>query len=64
MYKKEITMHRTQLYFDEALYEEVKQTAKRMNITILAYIIDRGRNAAAGSMDELTDELVKKLLTV
>ncbi len=31
-------MHRTQLYFDEELYDDVKQTAKRMNITVSAYI--------------------------
>lgn len=31
-------MHRTQLYFDEALYEEIKQTASKQKVTISAYI--------------------------
>ena len=31
-------MHRTQLYFDEALYKEIKQTASSMGITMSAYI--------------------------
>ena len=31
-------MHRTQLYFDKELYDDVKQMAKRMNITVSAYI--------------------------
>lgn len=46
-------MHRTQLYFDETLYNEIKQAAGNMNITISAYIrdvlrkeLDRRKNEA------------------
>ncbi len=31
-------MHRTQIYFDESFYEEIKQAAARMNISVSAYI--------------------------
>ncbi len=31
-------MHRTQLYFDENLFSEVKQKAKSLNLTVSAYI--------------------------
>jgi len=31
-------MHRTQIYFDEALYESIKQQANRLGISISAYI--------------------------
>lgn len=31
-------MHRTQLYFDETLFNKIKQTAKSMNMTVSAYI--------------------------
>ncbi len=40
-------MHRTQLYLDEELYNEVKQTAKRMNITVSTYI----RNVLCKELD-------------
>ena len=40
MYKKEGKMHRTQLYFDEMLFNKVKQTANSMNMTVSAYIRD------------------------
>jgi len=46
-------MHRTQLYFDEALYEEVKQTAKSMNITISAYI----RNVLKKELERQKEEV-------
>lgn len=31
-------MHRTQLYFDETLFNKIKQTASSMNMTVSAYI--------------------------
>ena len=31
-------MHRTQLYFDETLFNQIKQTANSMNMTVSAYI--------------------------
>ena len=31
-------MHRTQLYFDETLFNKIKQTANSMNMTVSAYI--------------------------
>lgn len=31
-------MHRTQLYFDEAMFEEVKETASSINLSVSAYI--------------------------
>ena len=31
-------MHRTQIYFDEALYESIKQQANRLGVSISAYI--------------------------
>jgi hypothetical protein len=31
-------MHRTQLYFDEILFNQIKQTASSMNMTVSAYI--------------------------
>jgi predicted DNA-binding ribbon-helix-helix protein len=31
-------MHRTQLYFDEILFNQIKQIASSMNMTVSAYI--------------------------
>ena len=31
-------MHRTQLYFDETLFNQIKQAANSMNMTVSAYI--------------------------
>ncbi len=33
-------MHRTQIYFDEALYTQVKQAAQRGDMSVSAYIRD------------------------
>jgi len=33
-------MHRTQLYFEEALFSDIKRTAAEMNLTVSAYIRD------------------------
>ncbi|MDY0135975.1 MAG: hypothetical protein RBS36_02275 [Thiomicrospira sp.] len=33
-------MHRTQIYFDEAFFEELKQQAKQANTSISGYIRD------------------------
>lgn len=37
-------MHRTQLYFDEDLFSEVKQAAGGLNMTVSAYIREVLRN--------------------
>ena len=34
----ELKMHRTQIYFEEALFEELKQQANTLGITLSAYI--------------------------
>ena len=31
-------MHRTQIYFEENLFEEIKEQAKQLNISMSAYI--------------------------
>lgn len=31
-------MHRTQLYFDETMFEEIKETANSLNLSVSAYI--------------------------
>ena len=31
-------MHRTQLYFDETQFNQIKQAANSMNMTVSAYI--------------------------
>ena len=31
-------MHRTQIYFDEILFEEIKQQSKRQGLSLSAYI--------------------------
>ena len=33
-------MHRTQLYFEEELFADIKKTASDMNLTVSAYIRD------------------------
>ncbi len=33
-------MHRTQIYFDELLFEEIKRQANQMGISLSAYIRD------------------------
>ncbi|MEE9494730.1 MAG: hypothetical protein V3W04_15330 [Gammaproteobacteria bacterium] len=33
-------MHRTQLYFEEELFDDIKKTASEMNLTVSAYIRD------------------------
>jgi len=33
-------MHRTQLYFEEELFTDIKKTANNMNLTVSAYIRD------------------------
>jgi len=33
-------MHRTQLYFEEELFADIKKTASGMNLTVSAYIRD------------------------
>ncbi len=35
-----IIMHRTQLYFDDELIQDVRQMAGKLNITVSAYIRD------------------------
>ena len=38
MYNMEKIMHRTQLYFDEDLFEQVKQQSSGMGLSVSAYI--------------------------
>ncbi len=43
MYKYDVwesTMHRTQIYFEETLFEELKQQANQLGISLSAYIRD------------------------
>jgi len=37
---KEYVLHRTQIYFEESLFEEIKKEANSLGISISAYIRD------------------------
>ena len=38
MYKKEIVMHRTQIYFEDQTFNDLKQTALTLNISLSEFI--------------------------
>ena len=40
-------MHRTQLYFDEALFDQVKRRARGMGLSVSAYIREAVKNQLA-----------------
>ncbi|MEZ5535856.1 MAG: hypothetical protein R3F02_09535 [Thiolinea sp.] len=53
-------MHRTQIYFDEPLFEAIKQQAARLNMSVSAYIRktleqDIAAKKTAGQDKDLTE---------
>jgi len=45
-------MHRTQIYFEESLFEQIRHEAKRMGISISAYIRNAIHRDLASSKSE------------
>lgn len=49
-------MHRTQIYFDDALMADIKQTAKAMGVSVSAYIISvLAKDIEAQKQQRVTD---------
>ena len=42
-----LPMHRTQLYFDETMFEQVKQRARGLGLSVSAYIREAVKNQLA-----------------